>query len=210
MYIQAATSAHRLSTAPRGSTTFYRPKTEKRPRCLSQIDHTCVSERYKSNVQSSKAYWYPSIRKYTEPYDHGLVAIEFRFKITVRTSEMQANLDYSSLKCEKTRQELSDLIGTKLAKLGKSPKGHEETHHFLTKAPDLTDLRIFPAPNPLSVPKEQSESLTKVEDNPKQPGPEAEPRISPSLNADVEAFTPAMGAEINAEFNTLIKAVHEA
>ena len=107
------------STAPRGSATFFRPKSEKRPRCLSQIDHihVCVSERYKSSVQSSKVYWYPSIRKYTEPYDHGhgLVAIEFRFKIAVRKSEMQVNLDYSSLKCEETRQKLSELIVTKLS-----------------------------------------------------------------------------------------------
>ena len=56
-----------------------------------------------------------SLRKYTEPYDHGLVAIEFRFKIAVRKSEMQVNLDYSSLKCEETRQKLSELIVTKLS-----------------------------------------------------------------------------------------------
>ena len=75
---------------------------------------------------------------------------------------MQANPDYSSLKCEETRQELSDLIVTKLEK---SPKSHEETQ---AKVPDLTDHRIFPALDPLLYPKEQSESLTTVEENSKE------------------------------------------
>ena len=71
-------------------------------------------------------------------------------------------MDYSNLKCEETRQELSDLIVTKLEK---SPKSHEETQ---ATVPDLTDHRIFPALNPLFDPKEQSESLTTVEENPKE------------------------------------------
>ena len=81
---------------------------------------------------------------------------------------MQANLDYSSLKCEETRQELSDLIVTKLCtgqKLEKSPKSQEETQ---AKVPDLIDHRIFPALNPLFDPKEHSVSLTTVEENPKE------------------------------------------
>jgi hypothetical protein len=107
---------------------------------------------------------------------------------------MQVNLDYSSLKCEETRQELSDLIVTKLSTgknclLEKPPKSQEETQ---TKVPDLTDHRFLPALNPLFDPKEHSVSLTTVEENSKE---------QPKILTTVETFgiqrQPQIGIQLN-------------
>ena len=177
------------STAPLGAATFYRKATEKRQRCLSQIDHICVSERYSSSVQNSKVSWYPSIRRHTERYDHGLLSIEFKFRIAARPKQSLISLDYSQLRCEKVRAKLDELIGQKL---------HEARYQKNEESPK----NLTPWPNSCLKRHPQGETTVEISENTKTEDP-SRSQLSATAN-------PFARRTLNAEYSELTSVVQEA
>ena len=132
-------------TAPLGSGTYYTPKTEKREKRLSQIDHICVSQRYANSVTSSKVRWYPAIRRHTERYDHGLVEINFRFRIAARNTKGKSHkrLDFTVLKEEETRLELDAQVKANLDSSVPGTTRDEEYRHMI-KAVQEAQEKVLP------------------------------------------------------------------
>ena len=69
----------------------YLPKDrKKRP---TKLDYICVTDRWKSMVIDAKVQWGPSIHRFGQPFDHGLLSATWRWK--TKKDEKPRRPDYS-------------------------------------------------------------------------------------------------------------------
>ena len=195
------------STAPRGAATFYRPKTEKRPRCLSQIDHIIMCEpEWKVQIKCTelKSLLVPLNKEVHRVPSRMITVLYCSYWIPVQDSSPEVrDAGESRLLQSQVRRDAKETEWPNCDKIvywkrtGKSPKSQEETQ---AKVPDLTDHQIFPALNPLFDPKEHSVSLTTVEENSKE-----QPKILTTVKTFGIQKQPQIGIQLNPLRGTVSK-----
>ena len=89
------------------------PKTLKKEgvkaRAPAMLDYVLMSRRYRSSVSNAQVKWGASMYKRGMRYDHGLLEIQWRFRVRCSKKGVP-NRDYTALKDEKIRPTIASLL----------------------------------------------------------------------------------------------------
>ena len=106
---------HRLCNA-----TYMPKQAVKRP---TKLDYICMSNRWKSMVINSKTRWGPSIHRFGQAFDHGLLSATWRWK-TKRKKKTKAR-NYAALTENQSWPEFDTALRIKLQK-EEEPRRYEK------------------------------------------------------------------------------------
>ena len=96
---------------PLGQATYLQKVNKK----CSQIDYTFVSKRFSSNVERCNVTWAPSIHRFGERFDYGMVQASYKFIIARKEKRERTTIpSYITLKGEAVATSLYTHILTKL------------------------------------------------------------------------------------------------